>query len=122
MNIVAIIMITWGILEIILFFKIWGMTNNIKNIKRNSDYGLSNEYKMIRAISNPTLSKNDIENMIYNNLYDDLFNIYYSIERSEEEFNNTINYYKKIYDKCGLKYPSILTIDNVDHIREFVRI
>lgn len=36
---VGIIMIVFGILQIILFFKIWGMTNNvseIKNIIRNN--------------------------------------------------------------------------------------
>ena len=36
----SIIMIVWGILEIILFFKIWGMTNDIKALKK--DY--LNEY------------------------------------------------------------------------------
>lgn len=36
----SIIMIIWGILEIILFFKIWGMTNDIKALKK--DY--LNEY------------------------------------------------------------------------------
>ncbi len=31
----AIIMITWGILEIILFFKVWGMTNDIRELKKD---------------------------------------------------------------------------------------
>ena len=31
----GIIMIVWGILEIILFFKIWGMTNDIKALKKD---------------------------------------------------------------------------------------
>lgn len=30
----AIVMIVFGILQIILFFKIWGMTNNVSKIKR----------------------------------------------------------------------------------------
>lgn len=29
---IAIITIVWSILGIILFFKIWGMTNNVKEI------------------------------------------------------------------------------------------
>lgn len=33
LNIVSIIIIVFGILQIILFFKIWGMTNNISEIK-----------------------------------------------------------------------------------------
>lgn len=31
----GIVMIVWGILEIILFFKIWGMTNDIKALKKD---------------------------------------------------------------------------------------
>lgn len=33
LNIVSIIIIVFGILQIILFFKIWGMTNDISEIK-----------------------------------------------------------------------------------------
>lgn len=32
---IGIVMIIWGILEIILFFKIWGMTNDIKALKKD---------------------------------------------------------------------------------------
>lgn len=35
----------WGILEIVLFFKIWGMTNNIKEIK---DYQINNQRNCFR--------------------------------------------------------------------------
>lgn len=41
LNIVSIIIIVFGILQIILFFKIWGMTNDIREIKNkymNIDY------------------------------------------------------------------------------------
>ena len=33
MNIVSIIIIVFGILQIILFFKLWGMTNNVSEMK-----------------------------------------------------------------------------------------
>lgn len=33
MTFISILFITFGILQIILFFKLWGMTNNIKDIK-----------------------------------------------------------------------------------------
>ena len=35
------IVIVWGILNIILFFKIWGMTNDVKAIKDRFLYGNS---------------------------------------------------------------------------------
>ena len=31
----GIVMIVWGVLEIILFFKIWGMTNDVKALKKD---------------------------------------------------------------------------------------
>ena len=31
---VSIVIIVFGVLQIILFFKLWGMTNNVKKIKR----------------------------------------------------------------------------------------
>lgn len=31
----GVVMIVWGILEIVLFFKIWGMTNNIRDLKKD---------------------------------------------------------------------------------------
>lgn len=36
-------MIVWGILEIILFFKIWGMTNDIKALKQDHFIQTTNE-------------------------------------------------------------------------------
>ena len=33
----GIVMIAFGILQIILFFKIWGMTNNVKRIWKKID-------------------------------------------------------------------------------------
>lgn len=35
MNIVSIIIIVFGILQIILFFKVWGMTDDVSRIKKN---------------------------------------------------------------------------------------
>lgn len=34
LNIVSIIIIVFGILQIILFFKLWGMTNDVKELKK----------------------------------------------------------------------------------------
>ena len=32
-NIIYVVMLIFGILQIILFFKVWGMTNDIKEIR-----------------------------------------------------------------------------------------
>ena len=33
LDIIYILVVVWGILNIILFFKLWGMTNDVKDIK-----------------------------------------------------------------------------------------
>lgn len=41
MTFTGLVMIAFGILQIILFFKLWGMTNNVKRIRnkiKNEDY------------------------------------------------------------------------------------
>lgn len=32
-NILSIILLVFGVLQIILFFKLWGMTNDVRSIK-----------------------------------------------------------------------------------------
>ena len=38
-GLVYVIMVVWGVLNIILFFKIWSMTNDVKELK---DYIINN--------------------------------------------------------------------------------
>lgn len=53
---VSIVIIVFGVLQFILFFKIWGMTNNIKELKNlyseNSKSLLSSIDKLISASKN----------------------------------------------------------------------
>ena len=53
---VSIVIIVFGVLQFILFFKIWGMTNNIKELKNlyseNSKRLLSSIDKLISASKN----------------------------------------------------------------------
>lgn len=48
----GIIMIAWGILEIILFFKVWGMTNDIKALKKDhfNENGFETKDQMARYL------------------------------------------------------------------------
>lgn len=54
---VSIIIIVFGVLQIILFFKIWGMTNDVRDIKRsfykvvNNDTRIS-ETKLVQKMYN----------------------------------------------------------------------
>lgn len=57
MGFVSIIIIIFGILQIILFFKLWGMTNNISEIKE-----LIKNYS-IREKVNPVLERPDAKSV-----------------------------------------------------------
>lgn len=57
LNIVSIIIIVFGILQIILFFKLWGMTNNVNEMKNMMESYLRKENQQRKpqtSISVPT--------------------------------------------------------------------
>lgn len=59
LNFVSIIIIIFGILQIILFFKLWGMTNNISEIKELiKNYGVKEKPSQIQQ---KTVTERDIQ-------------------------------------------------------------
>ena len=56
MEFLGVIMLAWGILEIILFFKIWEMTNNVKAIKKG--YFNENESQEVDVLMMKSLRTN----------------------------------------------------------------
>lgn len=52
LNVASIILIIFGVLQIILFFKIWGMTNDVKRLANKfcfNDNNLSNTNELVEA-------------------------------------------------------------------------
>lgn len=49
MTFTGIVMIAFGILQIILFFKIWGMTNDVSKIKNKLQEDLNDETILLKA-------------------------------------------------------------------------
>lgn len=50
-TLLAIIFIVFGVLQIILFFKIWGMTNDVRNIKEMYESEREAHYRNINKIN-----------------------------------------------------------------------
>ena len=46
-GLVYVIMVVWGVLNIILFFKIWGMTNDVNTIKQHLLGSNITDYKKV---------------------------------------------------------------------------
>lgn len=60
-TLIYLILSFFGILQIILFFKIWGMTNDVKQIKEK--YLSSNNQRVENTITNDSL-KFDIDELV----------------------------------------------------------
>jgi hypothetical protein len=111
----SIIMIVWGILEIILFFKIWGMTNDIKALKK--DY--LNEYNYeTQGQLNVKLRKNlvlgDIEKvkfLLFNDFSNEVEDAFGKMKSCDFERDEDGNYKKISYVENNLK-ESILPYVN----------
>ena len=102
-----------GILNIILFFKVWGMTNNVNHIKDIvCDKKLSrNEIEMF--VINDSYTDDEVGRILssdflresiflYTKSYDDGFGKDYS-----SEYNELVSFYKKMYKLR----PNIIKID-----------
>lgn len=105
---VGIIIIVFGILQIILFFKAWGMTNDVKKIK-NELVGSDSE-DLRKKLLNKAVLKED-KNKIAEILFEELFNrlqfyYYNSFDYSggEDYFTSKISNLKKEYKDKYLKY------------------
>lgn len=66
-TIVSIIQLVWGVLCIILFFKVWGATNDIKTIKEKITYDVNNLKEEIRTLH--YLGKDDEALQVINTAY-----------------------------------------------------
>ena len=72
----GIIMIAWGILEIILFFKIWGMTNDIKALKQDHfcETQFENREQMARYLRKNLVlgNKDNVKRILLQNFIDNV--------------------------------------------------
>lgn len=66
MEIISVIALIWAVLNIILFFKIWGACNNIKRIADKYDPEGKAEREHTKRLS-PFASKDEIDNWLKEN-------------------------------------------------------
>ncbi len=80
-----VVILIWGVLNIILFFKLWGMTNNVKNIlmllncKDNREVklpskavvkGVKGEVQVEGMVNGKVLCRRNYNSVWYEDLYD----------------------------------------------------
>lgn len=105
-SIMLAVLLICGILQVILFFKIWGMTNNVKRI-----YSSVADINIVKEIHkhNP-----DIERLLFDETYNRLLSVYkVESEKTSELFEQTKSKCKMLYAKAGIKFPEVFeSIDN----------
>lgn len=120
MTFVGIIIIVFGILQIVLFFKIWKMTNDVHKIK----YELTSDKSINQSIL--LLLKGDTK-LAYDKLYDSFLNDVITASRSswtsnpaedyKEDFNKIVELYKPIFEKIGLGHPDYSLCDELNKVK-----
>lgn len=103
--ILGLVMLVFGTLQIILFFKLWGMTNDVRKLTVRFDSPDVNY--IIKEIH----KKNP-------NIADLLFDSLYRAMKKNYGFNNEYdsikNKYKELYKKTGIEFPSVFENINTD--------
>lgn len=106
---VSVVIIIFGILQIILFFKIWGMTNNVQRI--NNKVGLISGADLELEIRKAVLKgdKKKAEELLFDEFIKDIKKRYEDYDRSnEEEMNKLKSEYSKYYEQIGSSIPEAL--------------
>ena len=127
---VGIIIIVFGVLQIILFFKMWGMTNDVKIIKKNLIDGT--DACFISAQKEIMLGNTDKAFDIYNKCFvNDIVSIYKETingsvnaevdkDRYETKYKEMCNLYQKETEKLGnqysIEYLRFDTLEKIDNI------
>lgn len=99
------LMIAWGILEIILFFKIWGMTNDIRALKKDFFHKKTDEsYYLMAKNLRKNLVLGNIEHVkktLLTNFMDEIIKSYSKMplqgyEKDENGKDRLVSYKKRI--------------------------
>jgi len=106
-TILSVILIIFGILQIMLFFKIWVMTDDVSFIKNKN--GTSDKIKnaQIEYMKGNLDRSKDLPDRC---LYEDIMNLGKSVPYNPEylrRFDMLENSYKALYDRIGLNIPNI---------------
>lgn len=107
LDFVIVLIITFSILQIILFFKVWGMTNDVRKIK--GCIKMEDDDKIRKAFLKG--DKKEIEVIILDELIDELIKFTHSSSRFST-INEIKDYYKKIYIKIDVEFP-----ENIDRVK-----
>lgn len=113
--ILGIVMLIFGILQIILFFKLWGMTNNVRWIKRHLGKEEDQQRELMKAIHK---GDPNLEQLLFDFAYSEFYTTYtvyfgmatdYYLERAKAHFSDDFTRVSVVYNKAGIAVPEIFS-------------
>jgi hypothetical protein len=100
-----------AIAQIGLFFKLWGMCNNIIKIRDEISPDKVNTYRICYMKGDMKECKNILDELLYadilKNYYSNYDSAYGTTPEYDLTFKRTVNDYKKKYEKIGLTMPDV---------------
>lgn len=103
----SVILIIFGILQIILFFKLWGMTNDVRHISEKIGAQPIDTFPQLEQSIRKLLlegEKDQAIDLLRSNLVKDLID-YISKGYNYQIINNLKNNYREYYEKFGVPFP-----------------
>ena len=103
--------IIFVVLQIILFFKMWGMTNYVNAMRKifAQEPGTSN-FRIEQAMKEYYKGNQQLGNILFDALFDELEFIA-SLDKQvydrEGRYKKTIYWYKAVYEKVGVPFPDV---------------
>jgi hypothetical protein len=116
---VSIVMIVFGILQIILFFKLWGMTNDVKKLRNKFAYtdDFNFEVRKSLALGEKAKAKGLIINSFFEAVHKQIVNATYDTDVDNSKFSQYKNELEKELNKIGEKMPDELK--NINSYEDF---
>lgn len=122
--IIYIIGIIFGVLQIILFFKIWGMTNDVKELKNTfCTRGFTQDRLAQKVLELKYMGKIDeAKKLVDENLENDMFAQMFirgnGITYTESEVERIREFYEKYYKLLNCEMPNEIKKINVGEVVE----
>lgn len=105
---ITIISVVWGILNVILFFKLWQMCDNVKKLAKNDSIPFREKFGAILLSGD----KEKAYKLVEEKLLHDLLKTYYDyVDESQmlEEMESDIDAAKEYVHKTGFELPEHLS-------------
>lgn len=119
--IISAIALVFGVLNIVLFFKIWGMTEDVKKLKNKIDHPCAFDvgWEIRKSILKGDTKK--VEELLFDEFIYDLKQACgVSNGGSDEEIADLKSNYAQYYKKAGLKFPD--SIQNLKSKADFYKV